>query len=438
MTVLAAMTPLFFIAEHYLSKDQFANELKPYVGLLFNVKDRGVRGTLLQKISLLQDNLDANTLNTSVFEPMCSGFSDSSPALRELTLKSTLGLVPHLTAPNLEKLTRYLVRLQGDTEVSIRTNTVIFISKITSHLGPVARDKMILPAFQRAMRDPFAPCRLAALQCMTSTFECFEPQGLAGKLMPSITPHLLDPDSNVRKEAFKVSEALLVTIRVESDKMTANEQAQRAKQQAAQQRAGTVAAPSSGNAPATTTTTAPSDDTSGTSYLAGFASWMASSAQPTTAAAESSQPMQPQLPPTSAATKAAVAGSGPAAKARPPASPSSAPLQLPSNLKANGSSDGWDDLPEDDDDLGGGGDDGGWGDEDLEFSAGAGVEEDPFASIGLKKSSVGTTSKLSTGAKKLILPSKKTTPVVTKAAAPVAVKKLAVDDDEIADGWDDF
>lgn len=413
------LIPLFFIAENYLTGDTFTNEMKPLIGLLFQVKDRGVRGTLLQKMSLLKDNLDANTLNSKVFEPMCSGFSDSSPALRELTLKSTLGLVSHLTAPNLEKLTRYLVRLQADSEVSIRTNTIIFISKLASHLTPVAREKMILPAFVRALRDTFAPCRLAALQCMVDTFDCFDPQGLAGKLLPSITPHLLDPDTNVRKEAFKVSEALLVRLRVESDKMTANEQAQRAQAQAqiAKQNGG---APSSGNAPAGF-----GEETSSTSYLKGFASWMASSAQPT---AVETQPMQPQLPPTPALVNTS--------PQRPPPAPSSAPLpvaaqkaaqQQLSNMNMN---DGWDDVDEDDGDGGGG-----WGDEDdIEFSGGGALEEDPFASIGMKavtsaapRSSTGLSMG---GTKKLSMPTK---------AAPVAVQKLAVDDDDdLADGWDDF
>lgn len=387
--------------------------MKPLIGLLFQVKDRGVRGTLLQKMSLLSANLDSSTLNSKVFEPMCSGFSDSSAALRELTLKSTLGLVPILTPPNLEKLTRYLVRMQADSEVSIRTNTVIFIAKLASHLTPTAREKMILPAFVRALKDPFAPCRLAVMQVMVGTFEYFDPQGLAGKLLPSITVHLLDSDTNVRKEAFKVCDQLLKKLRVESDKMTHNEQMQRAKQQPTQP-GGIAAAPSSGNNPVDST-----------SYLAGFASWVSSSAQPSTETA----PMQPQLPVTPvAAVKAATTTKPAQPAARPPPAPYSAPLQLPSQ---SGGDDGWDDV--DDDDGGGGGS--GWGDEDDFDVSGGAVEEDPFASIGMKKSTAGV-SKLSIGgggggAKKLVLPSKK--------AAPVAVKKLAVDDDdEIADGWDDF
>lgn len=429
------MIPLFFIAQHYLDKEAFQKELKPLVGLLFNVKDRGVRGTLLQRMSLLTENLDASTLNTKVFEPMCSGFSDSSSALRELTLKSTLGLVPYLTAPNLEKLTRYLVRLQADTEVSIRTNTVIFIAKLAPNLTPMAREKMILPAFVRALKDPFAPCRLAVLQVMSESFDFFDPKQLAEKLLPSITCHLLDSDSNVRKQGFKVCDLLVSRLRVESDKIAHQEEMQRAKQQQSSPAGGS--APTSGNAP-----TAPAD---ASGYLAGFASWVASSAQPSsaqpTSAEPATEPMKPQLPPASVMAAAANVP-------KPPPAPNTAPLKLPSqtppqeqlsgmNLNAATSGvDVWDDFGDDDAGAGDGGHGSGWGDDDdFDISNGAAVAEDPFAAIGMKTSSVGTkpmsSGKLSTITKKKLV-------VKKTAAAPVAVKKLAVDDDEIEDGWDDF
>lgn len=413
------MIPLFFIAENYLTGEKLNKELKPLIGLLFQVKDRGVRGTLLQKMTLLSANLDSNTLNSKVFEPMCSGFSDSSAVLRELTLKSTLSLVPNLTAPNLEKLTRYLIRLQSDTEVSIRTNTVIFVSKLAPHLSPISREKLIQPAFVRAMNDSFAPCRLAALQCMVGTKEYFGPQGLATKLLPSITPHMLDPDANVRKEAFAVSETLLVTLKSESEKMREKEEAQLKKQEQQQAAQGQAAAPR--------------EDSSATasSYLSGFTSWMASSAQPTTETKPitQTQPMRPQFPPTN------VASPPPQSQQPPglPQAPISAPLQLPSHsqVPAPVADDGWDDVDGLGDDDGA---NGGWGDDVLDISA---KEEDPFASIGMKSvapKSVGA-SKLNVGrggGKKLVVPVKKT------SAPVVAVKKLSIKDDEIADGWDDF
>ena len=144
--VLAIVPLLFQIAESYLTKtpELFQKHVAPLVPLLFAVNDRGVRGSILQKISVLESQLDKSALNSSVFEPMCSGFTDSSGPLRELTLKSTIGLVPKLHHANLEKLVRYLVRLQADPEASIRTNTVIFIGKVAPHLSENSRQKLIV------------------------------------------------------------------------------------------------------------------------------------------------------------------------------------------------------------------------------------------------------------------------------------------------------
>jgi len=55
-----------------------------------------------------------------VFDMICSGFTDSAPALRELTLKSCAPCVSMLNPSNLEKLARYCARLGGDQEASIR------------------------------------------------------------------------------------------------------------------------------------------------------------------------------------------------------------------------------------------------------------------------------------------------------------------------------
>ena len=77
--------------------DEFKAALTPIVEVLFKINDRGVRGALLQRSALYSAHMDKAALNVSVFEPMCSGFTDSSGALRELTLKSAISLVPNLT-----------------------------------------------------------------------------------------------------------------------------------------------------------------------------------------------------------------------------------------------------------------------------------------------------------------------------------------------------
>ena len=127
--VMAIIPPLFSIGES-LDDASFQSQLAPLIATLFQLNDRGIRAALLNRLPAFTARLDKQSINSCVFEPMCTGFTDSSAALRELTLKSTLPLISNLNSVNIEKLGRYLIRLQSDNEDSIRTNTVIFISKV--------------------------------------------------------------------------------------------------------------------------------------------------------------------------------------------------------------------------------------------------------------------------------------------------------------------
>lgn len=222
---LAILPPLFYIsAQEYKDNDTmgvdkekqqgfFQKEIGPLLHHLFRVNDRAVRGALLSRMQFFAANLDAPMLNSAVFEPMCSGFSDSSSALRELTLKSAIALVSVLTTANLEKLTRYLVRLQSDPENGIRTNTVIFIGKVSPNLSDMTRSKLILPAFVRSMSDPFYPCRLAGLRSMSACRKYFDEKALATDVLPAISPSLVDNVEEVRMVAFTVMEEFLTILR---------------------------------------------------------------------------------------------------------------------------------------------------------------------------------------------------------------------------------
>ena len=90
-----------------------------------------------------------------------------------------------------------MVRLQGDSEDSIRTNTVIFIGKVARNLSEMARAKLILPAFMRAMGDGFVPCRLAGLKAICACRGYFEERKLATDVLPAIAPSLVDSNEDV-------------------------------------------------------------------------------------------------------------------------------------------------------------------------------------------------------------------------------------------------
>jgi SCY1-like protein 1 len=413
--VLSILPPLFYVAANFLDEN-FGKELTGIIGLLFGVNDRGVRGFLLQKATLFAKYMDKNALNQAVFEPMCSGFSDSSAALRELTLKATLVLVPHLTQPNLEKLSRYLVRLQSDPEASIRTNTVIFFSKLAPYLTDTTRQKLLLPAFTRALKDPFKPCRLAALQSTLKAKEYFDPRGVAANVLPVVTPQLLDPAKDVRKEAFAAVDELLFFLRQESERMNAIPEPEQ-RMATSQSGAGPSSRPS---VPAGNPKPTPAPSSGG--YLSGMTSWMSTSAKPADSGAGA----------TPAATAPRTAPLPVAAMNTMSLAPAAVTNMIPN--------DDYDDMMDDTGD--------GWDDDELNLSSqgaktvyagslggsliapaqgSANLDEDFFGSFDDKpaKSIVRPGS-----SGKLTMPAKK-----TKAA--IAVKKLAVEDDA-EDGWDDF
>jgi SCY1-like protein 1 len=482
--ILAMLSPLFFIEEHYQDPQKVGKELAPIVAKLFTVPDRGVRSVLLNTVGFFTKTLNQSALNTSVFEPLCSGFNDSSPVLREMTLKATHALVPSLTAPNLEKLSRYLVRLQSDAETSLRTNAVIFFAKIAPHLSEVSKQKMLLPAYSRSMKDPFSPCRLSALQSLMQSKALFTKQDLAVKVMPCVMPLLLDPMTDIRTEAFRVVRDFLEEIQQESNLMTERGDPlvvgvpNAATNQPQQPRVASAAETSA----AATTSGVDSSTGSSSGYLSGISSWIAA---PTTA----TQPSKP-TPPKPMQT------AQPIPTPQPPIQQFAstllhAPKPAPAPTPAEG--DGWGD--DDDDD--------GWGDVDvLAFSdigggagkqsnkpatatknsvpsmssLGGGMDDDPLASLGMK---TVASAKPRAMKGKLVLP-KKAPPAKTStknsvpsmagfgggmdddplaslgmktvaSSKPRAVKgklilpkkapqakKLIIDASEMGDGWDDF
>lgn len=72
-------------------------------------------------------------------------------------------LAPKLSYNNLNvEVLRHFARLQSkDDQGGIRTNTTVCLGKIAQHLHPQIRQKVLISAFIRAMRDPFPPARNA-------------------------------------------------------------------------------------------------------------------------------------------------------------------------------------------------------------------------------------------------------------------------------------
>jgi SCY1-like protein 1 len=294
--LLSSIQPLMILAST-MDDVAFASTIGTGIPPLFLVNDRAVRGVLLQHIPVLSTRLNQNDINGKIFDPICSGFTDSSSALRELTLKSIMPLIPLLNASNLEKLARYLIRLQSDESPSIRTNTVIFIGKLAPKLSDSTRDKIILPAFARGLKDPFPFTRVSTLKALIACRTFFMPDGIAITILPGIMPLTLDPSGDVRSNAFGAIEVLMGVLTTKSQEMDVKE-----KELKAREAANAANAPVQQQHMSSSAAAANSSTGSGSN---GVASWLTSAASavaaPSTQATSlaSAQPVvrQQQVPP---------------------------------------------------------------------------------------------------------------------------------------------
>jgi SCY1-like protein 1 len=109
-------------------------------------------------------------------------------------------------------LLRHLARLQSDPESSIRTNACILVGRLGPTLGYNTKRKVLVPAFTKALKDPFVHARVAGLMGFMATIDCFETEELASKVIPSMSFTLVDSEKlvtfGILKAAFIITERL--------------------------------------------------------------------------------------------------------------------------------------------------------------------------------------------------------------------------------------
>lgn len=91
-------------------------------------------------------------------------------------------------------LLRHLAKMQTDPEASIRTNTCILIGRLGPQLGYNTKRKMLVPAFARALKDPFVHARVAGLMAFMASVELFDVEDCSGKVVPCVSACLIDKE----------------------------------------------------------------------------------------------------------------------------------------------------------------------------------------------------------------------------------------------------
>lgn len=99
---------------------------------------------------------------------------------------------------------KHFARLQGqDDQGMIRTNTTVCIGKIAPFINPQLRQRILLSAFPKAMRDPFPLARLSGIVAFANTDSFYTLKDIASKVLPNLCMLTVDPEKDVRDEAFK-------------------------------------------------------------------------------------------------------------------------------------------------------------------------------------------------------------------------------------------
>lgn len=216
----ATILPLVLRFGKNVSPEDYPNVILGPLVKLFASPDRGTRMALLEHLPEYAERLDKKTVESKVFPHLLTGFSDTVAVIREATVKSIILLSPLLSDRILNnELLRFLAKMQSDPEPSIRTNTCILIGRLGPTLGYNTKRKVLVPAFSRALKDPFVHARVAGLMAFMATIDCLEIDELATKVIPNMSFALIDKEKLVRDQAFKAVELFVKKLEIHAATM---------------------------------------------------------------------------------------------------------------------------------------------------------------------------------------------------------------------------
>ncbi|CAF3609820.1 hypothetical protein SNK03_003567 [Fusarium graminearum] len=203
-----------------ISKEDFDSKITPFIIRLFGNPDRAIRVCLLDNLPLMIDQLSQKIVNDKIFPQLITGFTDVTPVVREQTLKSVLVIITKLSDRTINgDLLKQLARTANDEQPGIRTNTTICLGKIAKHLGASSRSKVLIAAFTRSLRDPFVHARNASLMALGATAEYFTDDDAACRILPVISPALIDKEKIIRDSATRTMEVYLQKIKKAASSM---------------------------------------------------------------------------------------------------------------------------------------------------------------------------------------------------------------------------
>ena len=197
----AILTPVFKIGKD-LDTAEYQAKIVPCVVKLFSSNDRNARFKLLSQVENFVEHLSNKIVNDQVFPKIESGFLDSEPLIREKTVISMIHLAPKLNYSNLDEtvVMKHFTKLARDEQGGIRTNTTVCLGKIARYLHPKTRQQCLLGCFSRALKDPFPPSRIAAINAIAATQQFYTVAETGCRVTVVLAPATVDPEKAVRDQ----------------------------------------------------------------------------------------------------------------------------------------------------------------------------------------------------------------------------------------------
>lgn len=220
----AVLAPMFKLGR-LLDEAEYQRKIVPCVVKLFSSNDRATRSRLLQQLEYFIGHLQAGTVNDQIFPQIAHGFMDTNPTIREQTVKSVIHLASKLNYNNLNiEVLRHFARLQAkDEQGGIRTNTTVCLGKIAQHLHPQIRQKVLISAFVRAIRDTFPPARNAGILALAATQQYYLLSDVSTRILPALCHLTMDPEKSVRDSVFRTIKGFLGKLEKVSEDPTLRE-----------------------------------------------------------------------------------------------------------------------------------------------------------------------------------------------------------------------
>ena len=216
---------------------EYQREIVQPIVRMYATPDRAIRMALLENLERYADRLTNKDVNEKIWPHLQTGFGDVVPVIREATVKAIPLIAPKVSSRKGQNgsgpdsrgtdqparvqlndrilnndLLRVLGKTQTDVEPGIRTNTCILLSRLSRHLQTSTQRKVLIPAFARAIRDPFVHARIAGLMALMATCEVFEKEDLAGKVIPAMSICLVDREKCVSASRVALSLRSLINL----------------------------------------------------------------------------------------------------------------------------------------------------------------------------------------------------------------------------------